>query len=129
MVLESENSAAAVVGKAVMNGGIQAGIDKYKKLKSAKSGDYYFKEGEFNVLGYKLLFAQKTDEAIGIFKLNVDAYPDSWNTHDSLGEACLVKGDYERAIKCYETSLELNPENENGKKMLEKIKTKIKNQT
>jgi TolA-binding protein len=129
MVMEQESSAAALVGKAVKKEGIKAGIDKYKKLKTAKSEEYYFKEEEFNVLGYKLLFAGKKKEAVGIFQLNVDAYPESWNTHDSLGEACFARGDYECAIKCYEKSLELNPKNDNGKKMLEKIKKKIKHQT
>jgi tetratricopeptide (TPR) repeat protein len=78
-----------------------------------------------NALGYKLLGNNKTYEAIEIFKLNVEAYPGSWNVYDSLGEAYLKNGDKELAIKNYQKSLALNPENTNGIKMLEKIeKTK-----
>jgi tetratricopeptide (TPR) repeat protein len=78
-----------------------------------------------NALGYKLLGNNKTYEAIEIFKLNVEAYPGSWNVYDSLGEAYLKNGDKELAIKNYQKSLVLNPENANSIKMLEKIeKTK-----
>jgi len=34
-----------------------------------------------------LLFAGKTDDAIQVFRLNVEEYPKAWNPYDSLGEA------------------------------------------
>ena len=61
------------------------------------------------------------DEAIAVFKLNVKMNPESWNVYDSLGEAFLAAGKYEKARSLYEKSLALNPDNENGKKMLAKI--------
>ena len=48
--------------------------------------------------------------------------PQSANAYDSLGEAYMKAGDNEKAIKNYKKSLELNPENNNAKKMLEKLK-------
>ena len=39
----------------------------------------------------------------------------------SYGEAFLKNGQTEEAIKMYKRSIELNPKNENGKKVLEKI--------
>ena len=81
-----------------------------------------FREGRLNGLGYKYLGKEKIETAIEIFKLNVLANPESFNTYDSLGEAYMMAGKTELAIKNYKKSIELNPKNENGKKMLEKIK-------
>jgi len=43
--------------------------------------------------------------------------------YDSLGEAYMKSGDRELSIENYQKSLELNPENEAGKKMLEQLQT------
>ena len=63
-----------------------------------------------NRLGYELLRDGKTDDAIEIFKLNVEAYPRSANTYDSLAEAYVKKGNKEEAIKYYSKALEVNPQ-------------------
>jgi cytochrome c-type biogenesis protein CcmH/NrfG len=63
-------------------------------------------------------------EAIEIFKLNVEAYPQGFNTYDSLGEAYMVNGDKELAIQNYKKSLELNPQNSNATAMLKKLEEK-----
>jgi len=47
--------------------------------------------------------------------------PESWNTYDSLGEAMLAAGKCEKARKLYEKSLALNPDNENGRRMLAQV--------
>lgn len=79
------------------------------------------KEVQINQLGYSLLNLELLDEAISVFKLNTERYPDSWNTWDSLAEAYYRKGDKELAIKYYKKSIELNPGNEHGKQMLREI--------
>ena len=76
-----------------------------------------------NQLGYRFLNEEKYDEAIAVFKMNVDWYPDSWNVYDSLGEAYMKSGQHDLAVNHYSRSLELNPENENGQKMLEEMST------
>lgn len=80
-----------------------------------------FDEIEMNVLGYQYLQNGKVKEAIELFKLNTVAYPKSWNVYDSLGEAYLKDGQKGFAIKNYKKSLELNPDNENAKKILKHI--------
>ena len=67
---------------------------------------------------------EKIVEAIEIFKLNTEKYPDSWNVYDSLAEAYMKNGNVELAIKNYQKSVEMNPDNENGKEMLEKLAKK-----
>jgi tetratricopeptide (TPR) repeat protein len=85
---------------------------------------YNVSEQEINSLGYMLLRDDKIDDAIAIFKLNVAEHPKSWNVYDSLGEAYMKKGENELAIENYQKSLELNPNNENGKDMLKKLGVK-----
>jgi cytochrome c-type biogenesis protein CcmH/NrfG len=54
--------------------------------------------------------------------LNVEAFPQSSNVYDSLGEAYMANGDKELAIRNYEKSIELNPQNTNGVGMLKKLR-------
>jgi beta-lactamase regulating signal transducer with metallopeptidase domain len=120
-ISQSENSAAVLVHDAIAKKGPEAGIKTAMKLKESGDEEYYFKEGEFNTLGYLFLFGGDVDEALAVFKLNVKMNPESWNVYDSFAEGCLAAGKYDEARKYYEKSLALNPENENGRTMLAKI--------
>jgi len=102
------------------------GFDKasqtYADIKT-KTPDFVFKENEVNSWGYWLMMAYgKIKEAIGVFKLNVELYPESSNVYDSLGEAYMMNGDKELAIENYQKSLELNPKNANAIARLKKLK-------
>ena len=56
-----------------------------------------------------------------MFEKGVLLYPDSWNAHDSLGEALVKAGRKEQGIQHYRKSLELNPRNQGAKKILEEL--------
>lgn len=99
--------------------GTAAGLDTYKKLKNDPT--YGIKENDMNQVGYQLLQSGKKKEAIEIFKINAEAFPKSGNVYDSLGEAYLADGDKKLAIANYTKSVELDPKNESGKKVLEEI--------
>lgn len=99
--------------------GTSAGKKFYASIK--ENTNYVFNEDEMNGVGYLLLQLKKPQEAITIFELNVEAFPDSWNVYDSLGEAYMAVGQKVAAIKNYKKSLELNPENEYGKEQLKKL--------
>ena len=79
-------------------------------------------EGLVNTLGYSLLAQRKLAAAIDAFKLNVEAFPESFNAHDSLAEAYLDAGEVALAMLHYRRSLELNPQNANGAEMLERLR-------
>jgi tetratricopeptide (TPR) repeat protein len=64
-------------------------------------------ENDLNQYGYILLGQKKVDEAISVFKNNVQAHPNSWNVHDSLGEAYMAKGDKRAAAESYGNALKL----------------------
>ena len=61
-------------------------------------------------------------EAILLFRLNTEAYPDAFNTYDSLGEALMAAGDYTASAFNYAKSVQLNPMNENGRRKLDELK-------
>ncbi|MGD9344577.1 MAG: MBL fold metallo-hydrolase [Candidatus Aminicenantes bacterium] len=114
-------SAALVMEKVIEESGIEAGVKKYLSMKAEQETQYYFGENDFNALGYRLMGRGGIEAAIEVFKLNADAFPDSWNVYDSLGEAYMTKGDKELAIKYYKKSLDLNPENNNAKEILKRL--------
>jgi CubicO group peptidase (beta-lactamase class C family) len=102
--------------------GTQAALDQYQRTKQGALPGYHRDEGTLNTLGYRLLGEKKIDDAIKVFKLNVEEYPKFWNCYDSLGEAYMNTGQKELAITNYEKSLELNPQNTNGADMLKKLR-------
>lgn len=81
-------------------------------------------EDNLNTSGYNLINANRLNDAIEVFRLNVKLFPNSWNPYDSLGEALALAGNKDEAIKNYEKSIELNPNNTNGKTALKKLKAK-----
>ncbi|OXA81309.1 CubicO group peptidase, beta-lactamase class C family [Flavobacterium aquidurense] len=89
-------------------------IEEY--LKNPKS--YNASERDFNSLGYQFLRLQKNENALQTFAAATLIFPKSANIYDSYGEALLQCGKKEEAIKMYQKSVELNPDNENGKKVL-----------
>jgi len=114
-------SAAYRIEQEIDKNGIAAGLTKYCEIKSDPANKLYFDENEFNAMGYRLMGKGKIEEAIEVFKLNVELHPDSANVYDSLGEAYMNSGDTKNAIINYKKSLELNPDNDNAKEMLKKL--------
>jgi CubicO group peptidase (beta-lactamase class C family) len=104
--------------------GVDAAITLYHELKSSQPPEA-FDEYLLNTLGYGLLRAEQIDDAILIFKLNVEEYPDASNPYDSLGEAYAEAGQLDLAIENYEKSVELNPENTNGIAALERLRAQV----
>ena len=94
---------------ALKEGGFAAASKAYRAFRDDPEHAYLETEADINRLGYDLLRDNKVDDAIEMFRLNVDAYPGSANTYDSLAEAYLRKGNKELAIKYYSKALEINP--------------------
>jgi len=119
---ETHESVAVLIEKELVNSGIKSATEKFEKLLAAKNNKYFFDAGQFNSLGYKMIGTRTVQEAIAVFKMFVKAYPESADAYDSLGEAYSINGETELAIKSYEKSLELNPENENVERKLDQLK-------
>lgn len=87
-----------------------------------KEGGYSIEsDRELNILGYQLMARNEVSSAIAIFQLNIQLFPEKANTFDSLGEAYLTAGDTLNAIKNYQETLRLNPDNLNAVQVLQRI--------
>jgi len=108
---------AEELGETYQAKGLEAGLAHYAELKKNYygKGAYNFGEASLNDMGYGLLGNSDTNTAI-------EQFPDSGNAWDSLAEAYMKSGDKKLAEKYYEKSLELNPQNQNAKDMLKKIR-------
>jgi len=110
------------VSEALVREGIAPAVDLYRRLRKEEPEQWSFAENELNMLGYQLLQRSMIAEAIAVFQLNVEAFPEAFNTHDSLGEAYMAAGQNELAIASYQRSLELNPDNTNAVAMLQRLR-------
>jgi CubicO group peptidase (beta-lactamase class C family) len=106
----------------LLAGDIEGAVGAYESIRKKNPKDEAVDENRLNRLGYNLMGEKKLKEAIAVFRLNVELYPASWNVYDSLGEAYMISGNKELAIKNYEKSLELNPQNTGGLAMLKKLR-------
>lgn len=119
--LASKKSIAELLRQTIDKQGVESAIEQYHQLRTSQPTGYDFGESELNGLGYQLLHEQKTKQAVEILKLNVEIYPNSFNSYDSLGEAFLADGQKDLAVQNYKKSLELNPKNTNAFEMLKKL--------
>lgn len=93
----------------------------YATLKKEQADEYDFSESQLNELGYHYLAKKEYENAVTVFKLNIDAFPYAYNAYDSYGEALLANGDREEAVESYKHSIQLNPGNDNGIKVLKRL--------
>jgi CubicO group peptidase (beta-lactamase class C family) len=91
-----------------------------KRMSKTKSG-FQLSEKEVNAWGYKLISQNRIHESLEIFKLNVELYPSSANAFDSLGEIYAELDNSELAVKNYEQSLKLNPENLHAAEQIKRL--------
>jgi predicted alpha/beta superfamily hydrolase len=68
-------------------------------------------EATTNAIGYRLLQAGHMPEAIEVFRANTEAYPESANVHDSLGEAQERAGALDQALASYRRAAALGKKN------------------
>jgi tetratricopeptide (TPR) repeat protein len=108
--------------------GAQAAFIFYQQQKEKYSGlDWWIGfqtetlESSLNYKGYQLIQNQDLDGAFEVFTLNSMLFPDSFNVWDSLGECCFNMKKYDLSLKHYRKSVEIDPTNENGNRMIARI--------
>jgi imidazolonepropionase-like amidohydrolase len=110
-----------VMMKTIQDKDVAAAVQQYRDLKATQANAYDFSENELIVLGYRLLRTKRTTDAIEIFKLSTQVYPQSYNTWDSLAEAYMIHDEKDLAIQNYKKSLELNPGSTNAVEKLKQL--------
>jgi uncharacterized membrane protein len=118
---DPRSSIAETLSATIASSGIDAAAKQYHDLNAVGPATYNLDESELNNLGYEFIRAKKFKEAIRILQLNVEAYPQSSNVYDSLGEAYLDDGNKPLAIANYKRSLELNPKNRGAVEVLRRL--------
>jgi tetratricopeptide (TPR) repeat protein len=101
--------------------GIPAAVKDYQASLACYPGAKPLPEANLNQMGYQSMQSGRTGDALTLFKLAVDVYPNSFNVYDSYGEALLQSGDTARAVANYKRSLELNPKNTNAVQVLQRL--------
>lgn len=97
-------------------------IAEFIRNEDRNESDYDLSESGINSFGYVLMTQENNKEALVIFRLNTELYPNGFNTYDSYGECLLDLGEKESAIAAYKRSLELNPKNTNAEKVIAGLK-------
>jgi len=115
-------SASKILKSTYEKSGMEAMKKKYREVCVLRKPKMYILESEMNDWGYALLKDQKILDAVEVFRINTEAFPQSANAFDSLGEAFMISGNKELAIQNYEISLKLNPRNTNAVEQLKKLK-------
>lgn len=102
--------------KIIRTRGISKAVKIFQQVHQENPKAVIFKEYGLNDLGLEYLYDGNIETAIEILKLNTAAYPNAFNTYDSLAEAYMYHGDKQLAIKNYEKSVQLNPDNKRGER-------------
>ncbi len=110
-------SIAPVIAATIDSNGIEASVAQYRSLRTGNPNGFTFREAELSRLGAELLRQNKTNEAITILKLNAEQYPQSFSVFDSLGDAYVAAGNTAEAMRNYQQSVTLFPDNQNSSRV------------
>jgi len=91
MIVEEKKTDAALVE-------FKKAIVKYRTLNHSPWYNHVIDERNLNQMGYELLQLARIEDAIKVFIANAEAFPDSPNVYDSLGEGFEKSGDKAKAI-------------------------------
>jgi hypothetical protein len=119
---DPRRSISETLAATIATSGIDQATAQYHELKATQPTIYNFDEDQLNSLGYQLINTKKFSDAVRVLQLNADAYPKSSNAYDSLGEAYMDYGIKPLAIANYERAVQLDRNNVNAERMLQKLK-------
>jgi len=117
-----EKSVADLLDAVLDRDGREAAVTQFKALLAQHADDDEYlcdvSEDGLNDYGYELMGRGRVEDAVAMFRLNVELHPDSWNAHDSLGDGFRSLDQPEEAKRCYEKSIELYFLNVHGRARL-----------
>lgn len=102
-------------------GGVPKAARFFHQTRKRDPHAYLFPEFVLNQAAYERLQAKQTKDAVELCKLNVEAYPTSANSYDSLGDAYMADGQNERAMQAAQKALELLPEDKGIPELFKKL--------
>lgn len=114
------------LGEAYRKGGVPAAMARYRELRERYygKGGYNFGETSLKAFGQELLALKDTDGAIAVWHLNATQFPQSGDAWNSLADGYKAAGKKTLAEIYYRKALELDPENEDALRELQKLTEK-----
>lgn len=103
----SRVSVADIVAGALDTGGIDAARARHREIHSSRPDSVRFAESLLDALGHRLLHDGRVPEAVAVFEMNVESWPESPSAHGSLADAFRAAGNHEDASTAYERAIEL----------------------
>jgi len=118
----SKKSAAVLFFESWYMNGFQAAMSKLKNAMKLNPAEYYLEPWEIHFLG-EILFLEKNhlEEAIEVFEFSTEMFPQGPVLWSTLGEAYTRNGQKDKAIQCYKKVLELRPESNTAREMLDRL--------
>jgi serine-type D-Ala-D-Ala carboxypeptidase/endopeptidase len=111
---------AADFRKIVESFGVDSAIVFYENLKTSRQDELDFSEGVLNTIGYEYI-SKDLPTSLAIFKLNIEEFPDRYNTYESYAEALLLDDKTDLAVENYQKSLSIDPSNTKAILALEQL--------
>lgn len=94
--------AGAVLGPIAETQGGAAVVARYRLMRRDSADAYFFSAQELIPAGFHLLDTRRPDEALLVFRLSVDEYPENPNALGGLGESFLGVGDTSSASTVFD---------------------------
>lgn len=107
----------------------EMGVLKFqKKIKKLAKKLKPISKHHLELMGYSnvLFFANKTEEAIAVARLNIRLYPEEADAHVSLANKLLKTNYKDEALDYYQNAIDLNPEHKQAKEGLAQLEATIK---
>lgn len=114
--VRNEEKPPGKIYKAISDNGIEAGLKVFEEIQS--NSEFKIRPNDLKMPGHVLLQEGKTEEALEVFKKNIEIFPDDSGVYNSYAEALAVSGDLTNAKIYYEKALEMNANNQNAHEIL-----------
>lgn len=93
----------------LQNNQIDLAVELYEKFRRLDPGIVLFTDAVMNAMAYRTLQTGHAADAVRLFKMNAECYPNSANSWDSLADGYQATGDNQAALECYRKVLEVLP--------------------
>jgi len=113
-----------LLAQTMLTKGDGAAVATYRELRQKYYGSqaYDFREGVLVTLARQSLANSKPDDAVAWMQLNLEFYPKSSASYTVLAQARVAKRDDSGAVKDLEKALELDSQNGEAKRQLDKLR-------
>jgi ubiquinone/menaquinone biosynthesis C-methylase UbiE len=102
----------------ILNNNIKSTRKEFERMKK-DTLKYDLSEMEFRKAGYEFIGSRSYPEAEAILEMGIEIYPNSAMLFAEMGEAYLMYGNKEKSLESWKRAAALDPENHNGKYLLE----------